>query len=219
MALTRIENRLKLFEKRRSRKRWRHAQPDTNLTWGYEVSGDAFVAKAGEHGAFGPGKAVLEIGPGYGRLLAAALERGVEFGTYVGVDLSPDNVRHLEASFPRPNVRFVCADAETVALEGPFDTVISSLTLKHLFPSFEAALTNVARQMRPGGRAIFDLIEGERRYFESDGVTYIRWYTRAEIEAILDRAGLELVAYDQVRHIAEATRLLVVAQRRPEASR
>jgi SAM-dependent methyltransferase len=205
--------RLRLLEKRRARKRWLRAQPDRNLTWGYEVSGDAFVAKAEEHGAFGPGKAVLEVGPGYGRLLAACLERGVEFGHYLGVDLSSDNVRYLAERFTQPNVRFICADAETVALDEPIDSLISSLTLKHLFPSFERALVNLARRMRPGGLAVFDLIEGDRRYFERDGVTYIRWYMRPEVEAILDRAGLRLVAYDEVLHIAQARRLLVVARR------
>jgi SAM-dependent methyltransferase len=197
----------------RSRRRWRVAAPDARLTWGAELTGDAFVEKAAAHGAFGPGKAVLEVGPGYGRLLRTAIERGDEFGSWTGVDLSAQNVRHLIESFERPGIRFVHADAEKVLLDEPVDAMLSSLTFKHLFPSFERVLVNVSGQMRPGAVVLFDLIEGDRRYFERDGVTYIRWYTRPEIEAILERAGLEPPVFDVVHHHRDASRLLVVARK------
>ena len=199
----------------RSRARWREARPDIHLTWGGELPGEPFVEKAEAHGAFGASKTVLEVGPGYGRLLATCVERGVEFGSYIGIDLSPDNIAHLESRFPQPNVRFVEGDVEQVALDEDVDSLIASLTFKHLFPSFEQALRNLRPRMRPGAVAVFDLIEGERRFFEPDGVTYIRWYTRAEVEAILARVSLELVAFDEVRHLPEQPRLLVVA-RAPE---
>lgn len=203
----------------RSRQRWRTAKPDPNLTWDAELTGEAFVAKAAEYGAFGAGRSILEIGPGYGRLLSACIDRGVEFEHYLGVDLSADNVTHLCEKFDDERVRFVEGDVETVELDRQFDSMISSLTFKHLFPSFEAALANLAPQLRPGGLAIFDLIEGRRRYFEPDAVTYIRWYSREEIEGILDAAGIELVSFDEVRHLPELSRLLVVARTRGRGER
>jgi SAM-dependent methyltransferase len=201
----------------RSRRRWRSAQPTASLTWDAEINGEEFIAKAERYGAFGAGRTILEVGPGYGRLLASCLERGVEFDAYMGIDLSADNVAHLQERFRDNGVRFLVADVESVRLPDPVDAIISSLTFKHLFPSFEAGLRNLAPQLSAGGVAIFDLIEGERRYFEEDGVTYIRWYERPEIERILTAAGLELVAFDEVRHLPEMPRLLVVA-RRPEAT-
>jgi hypothetical protein len=93
------------------------------------------------------------------------------------------------------------------------DAVLSSLTFKHLFPSFERGLANLANQMAPGAVAVFDLIEGERRYFEPDGVTYIRWYTRDEVRELASRAGLDSVEFDEVRHHPEMSRLLVVARK------
>jgi SAM-dependent methyltransferase len=197
----------------RSRGRWRRARPDADLTWGAQVTGEAFIEKAAANGAFGPGKAVLEVGPGYGRLLETAIERGEEFGSWTGIDLSDANVRHLTAKFERDGVRFLQADVESVRLEAPADTVLSSLTFKHLFPSFNRGLANLASQMSPGGVAIFDLIEGERRYFEADGVTYIRWYTRGEVRDLVNRSGLEVTSFDEVRHHPAMTRLLVVAQK------
>jgi SAM-dependent methyltransferase len=196
----------------RSRVRWRTSKPSEDLTWGVRVSGDAFVDKARDYGAFGAEKVILEVGPGYGRLLSACIERGVEFARYIGVDLSSDNIAHLRERFPRNDVRFVQADVETVTIDQPVDAVLSSLTFKHFFPSFQPALQNLRPQLAPGGVLVFDLIEGERRYFEDDQVTYIRWYTKPEIEEILGAAGLDLVVFDEVRHLPELVRLLVVAR-------
>jgi GT2 family glycosyltransferase/SAM-dependent methyltransferase len=197
-----------------SRERWRRAQPDARLTWGTELEGDAFIERASTHGAFGPGRTVVEVGPGYGRLLRAALEAGVEFGRWTGVDLSADIVRYLREEFADPRVAFVNADAEKVTLDEPADALISSLTFKHLYPSFEAALANLAGGLRAGGVVVIDLIEGERAFFEPDGVTYIRWYTRDQVTEIFHRAGLDVTAFDEVRHHPDVSRLLAVGSKR-----
>jgi SAM-dependent methyltransferase len=196
----------------RARERWREAAPDVHLTWARSVKGDAFIEKARAHGAFGPGKTIVEVGPGYGRLLEAARRLGVPYERWVGVDLSPHNVAHLTERFPEE--RFVEGDASTVELDVEADALVSSLTLKHIYPSFEAALTNLAGRLRPGGVAVFDVIEGSRRYFEPDGKTYIRWYTRDELRGICERAGLPDVAFDEVQHDDEPNhrRLLVIAR-------
>jgi SAM-dependent methyltransferase len=197
----------------RSRSRWREASPTNNLTWDTELTGDAFVEKVAATGAFGAETDVLEIGPGYGRLLRACLDTGVAFRSYLGVDLSAENVAHLEQQFGSDRVSFVNADIETVELENDIDLVISSLTLKHLYPSCERALANVSSRLRPGGRLAFDLIEGERRVWEHDNLTYIRSYSREEVREILGRIGFTDVSFDEVTHCPGRTRLLVVAQR------
>lgn len=198
----------------RSRTRWRGAKPTANLTWDVELTGDAFIDRAEHHGVFGEDRNVVEVGPGYGRLLGTALERGLPFASYTGVDLSADNVAHLTEKLADDRIAFVLADVEEVRFEAPVHAVISSLTFKHLFPSFEKALANLASQMAAGGVVLFDLIEGSRRFFEEDGVTYIRAYERHEVEAILDACELDLVALEEVRHHPSLARLLVVGRKR-----
>ena len=199
----------------RSRSRWRAAKPTTHLTWDVELTGDAFIDRAEHHGAFGAGKHVVEVGPGYGRLVETTLGRGLPFASYTGVDLSAENVAHLSEKFPDERVTFVVADVEEVRFDAPVDAVMSSLTFKHLFPSFEMALANVASQMAAGRVVLFDLIEGSRRFFEEDGVTYIRAYERGEIETILAACHLDVVAFEEVRHHPSLARLLVVGRKRP----
>lgn len=197
----------------RSRQRWREAQPVAHLTWGREVSGDAFILKADAYGAFGADKRLLEVGPGYGRLVRSLVKHGAPFKAYTGVDLSAENVRYLRENFQGPEFEFVHGDIESVELGEGFDAAISSLTFKHLYPSFRNALARLAAQANPGALFLFDLYEGVGRHFEDDGVTYIRSYTRPEVSGILTDAGLGLVAFDEVRHDTEHTRLLVVARK------
>jgi SAM-dependent methyltransferase len=197
----------------RAKLRWRAASPDHGLTWGERVSGDAAAAAAAAHGAFGPGRTVLEVGPGYGRVLASCLARELEFGRYIGLDLSERNVEQLRAGFEDPRVEFHRGDAETAALGERPDAVISFLVFKHLYPSFEPALANLAPQLAPGATVLFDLIEGPRTYFHDDGVTYIREYSQDEARRIVERCGLSLTAFDAVEHAPGRERLLVVARK------
>ena len=194
-----------------AKSRWRATAPGPELTWGKELTGDAFVDRAVAHRAFGPDRTVLEVGPGYGRLLRSCLERSVPFHRWVGLDLSAENVQHLSREFPDPRIEFVEGDAESARVDTPIDTVISSLTFKHIYPSFEVALKNLARQLSERGLVLFDLIEGSRRYFHWDEITYVREYSRDDVEDLLARTPLELVGFDTVAHDREHVRLLVVA--------
>src|SRR5207245_3599102 len=120
----------------------------------------------------------LELGPGYGRLVKSLLEKRVPFNEYYGVDISEKNVAHLSENFNLDRIHFVHADAETCDLAMSYDVFLSSLTMKHLYPTFERVLVNLARFANPGCMFCFDLLEGNRTIFEQDKVTYIKWYTR-----------------------------------------
>ena len=195
----------------RSRVRWRNAAPVGHLTWGKEISGDHFVSKLEQHGAFGSDQALLEIGPGYGRLLKSILQSEAPFRTYLGVDLSAQNVAFLSETFSDQRIAFQHGDIETLNFDQKFDVIYSSLTFKHLFPTFEKVLQNVALALNPDALIFFDLIEGSGEHFEHDGVTFLRHYTKEEVRGILNRCGLRLSAWDEVEHTPEQKRLLVVA--------
>ena len=198
---------------RRAQARWREARPQVDLTWGENLSGQPFVAKVVEHGQMTGETRVLEIGPGYGRLLSAFLERNAPFASYTGLDLSEHNVAHLDERFASdPRVSFIQGEVSTAPIPA-FDLCISSLTFKHFYPTFEGALTNCAASMSDQGRFVIDLIEGTRTYFEHDDTTYVHCYQRDEIEQIAARAGLRVLSFDEVVHGPNQARLLVVLGR------
>jgi SAM-dependent methyltransferase len=202
----------------RAKARWRQAAADRHLTWGIEATGDAFVEVVQRYYTFSPTTRVIEIGPGYGRL-ARAFTR-LPHARYVGVDLSEQNVAYLRKEVPA--IEVFHGDIEILELAERFDVMVSSLTLKHLYPDFGRALESAARHLDPDGWLFFDLIEARlldrlaRRtsYFQrAADATYIRRYTRHEVTAIVEGSGLTLVAFDEVRHDPQHTRLLVICRR------
>jgi 2-polyprenyl-3-methyl-5-hydroxy-6-metoxy-1,4-benzoquinol methylase len=196
----------------RAKKRWDESDPDKHLTWGQEISGDHFIRKVALYQVFSKNKAVLEIGPGYGRLIKSCLKNKIPFSRFTGIDISQKNIEYLKQQYSNSNIKFVQGDIESVSLSDKYDIVISSLTLKHIFPSFEKALKNIVGYLNKNARLFFDLIEGDEAYFESS-VTYIRCYTKNEVQKILKNLSLQLVAFDYVIHKENYIRLLVIAKK------
>lgn len=196
-----------------AKRRWRQSSPDTALTWSRQLSGTAFVRLAERYELFGPQNSVLEVGPGYGRLLLALQQEGIPFSQYLGVDISPNQVSYLTERFASDRIHFQLADVESFVADQQFDSLLSSLTFKHLFPSFARAMSNLSRSLKPGGRACIDFIEGRRRLFEDDGVTFIRQYTREEISELMQSCGFEVVAFEPVTHAEDFTRLAAVVEK------
>lgn len=204
-----------------SKTRWMSSTPDQDLTWGHYLTGDSFVAELERLGAFGDGKAILEIGPGYGRLIEAILRRGCGFSIYQGVDLSPKNIEFLKSRFTDPRIEFIVGDAEKVRFDRRFDTVISSLTFKHLFPTFEPTLRHLHEATRPGTIIVFDLMErsnsGSVSSMDYDPEaraegTFVRRYTPDEVRGIVLGSGFELEELGHVTHERFYTRMLVACR-------
>lgn len=101
-----------------------------------------------------PDDAVLDIGCGDGRT-TAAIAKLVPSGRVVGVDLSPDMVRHANTQHGQgaDNLRFQQADAAALPFSEEFSVVFSNATL-HWVPDQRAAVQGIARALRPGGRVI-----------------------------------------------------------------
>jgi len=201
--------------RRRFEARWPLSHPDPELTWGVRLTGDAFVQKAISFGVFSPKSVVLEVGPGYGRILQSIKDSQVPYRRYMGLDISPQTAKLLSQKFASKenNIGFFTGDAESFHPDSPFDVLLSSLTFKHLYPSFERALHNLAQHAQPGAYLLFDLIPGWGRGLCRDGSTFVRLYTKREVRTILHRIGLTLVAFDTVVHDPEHKRMLVVAKR------
>jgi SAM-dependent methyltransferase len=198
----------------RSRSRWREAPSEwRGLTWGQELAGDAFVETAERYAGFAQDKHILEIGPGYGRLLKACLDRGVPFASYCGLDLSEETCAYLRERFSIANVAFAHGDVEQASFHTEFDVVFSSATFQHLYPSMEAALSNLRSNARPGCTFCIDLPEGTFAGFEQDNVTFIHQYTRSDLLEMYERVGLEHVAFDEVVHAPGLERLFAVARK------
>ena len=91
---------------------------------------------------------VLDVasGEGYGAALLAQVARSV-----VGVDCSHPTVHSAIANFPRPNLRFLQADARALPLhDASVDKVVSFETIEHIDRQNEF-LREMRRVLRPDG--------------------------------------------------------------------
>ncbi len=107
-------------------------------------------------GIWEPGREerIVDLGCGWGTFEFALAHRVAEV---VGVDFSEKSVELCRARLerdPRPNVRFVCADAGDTGLEGgAWDLVIAADLFEHLYPEdSERVVREAFRLLRPGGR-------------------------------------------------------------------
>jgi SAM-dependent methyltransferase len=173
-----------------SQRRWLADEPDESLTWGRLMTGDSLWEVYREARRFVGAENILEIGPGYGRLLEAALKLKAPFGSYMGVDLSPARAKRLGGKFRQRNIRFQAGDINVWRSETKFDVAIVSVTFDFLYPDCRRALANLRGQMAPGAHLFADFIPGEQSTaaFEPNG-TYIRCYPQAEIKELLSESG------------------------------
>lgn len=103
-----------------------------------------------------PGGHVLDIGCGFGDTTRQLAERVGPDGFAVGVDAAPrfvEAARAEAAAAGVDNVRFDVMDVETTPFEERFDHAFSRMGTM-FFANPVAALRNVRRALRPGGRLV-----------------------------------------------------------------
>jgi SAM-dependent methyltransferase len=189
----------------RSQERWKGDEHDNRLTWGSIMTGDSFIDVVCKYHTFTGEESLLEVGPGYGRLLATLLERRLPFGSYLGLELSDARVQKLTEQFSFPHIRFVTADILQDAQDYTADVVLCSSTFEHLFPSMLEALQNLHRMSRIGTKLFIDFILPEEdphlstshAYFEYTSA-YIRIYSLLEIETLFAEAGFRVLEVENI---------------------
>jgi arsenite methyltransferase len=102
-----------------------------------------------------PGERILDVGCGPGFYVAELLEAVGPAGFVVGVDVSPPMLAiaaHRTGSFP--NIAFHQADATALPVESEdFDAALSVQVLEYVH-DLQAALGEIHRTLRPGGRVV-----------------------------------------------------------------
>ncbi len=106
-----------------------------------------------EKSTFSGDERVLDIGCGDG-FLTCLLASRVPRGEVLGVDVSPEMVRHAARRYPREayaNLRFAVMDARHLAFREEFDLVFSNAAL-HWIPDHAPVLRGIRESLRRGGR-------------------------------------------------------------------
>ncbi|MGI8461789.1 MAG: methyltransferase domain-containing protein [Solirubrobacterales bacterium] len=153
--------------------------------------GEAATRRSLELSELREGERLLDVGsgPGVSAMLAAR-----EFGSVVaGLEFGPDTVREAQASADAAGlcdrVGFIVGDASALPFaDGEFDAVLCECSLS-TFPDKDAALGEIRRVLRPGGRAaISDVVVDRRRLPDALSGTVA---TLACVGGALSRDGYE----------------------------
>jgi 2-polyprenyl-3-methyl-5-hydroxy-6-metoxy-1,4-benzoquinol methylase len=160
------------------------------------------------------GRRVLEIACGRGDFAAWCVSRPAPPALLVAGDLSGAALRIARGrAGASASAAFFQADAEAIALRSAtFDTVICCETLEHLYKP-RAALNELARVLRPGGRLFLTTpnylgpMGGYRGYLRLTGRRYSeegqpvnRFLLTPRVRHWVRRAGLNIVGTDGTGH-------------------
>jgi ubiquinone/menaquinone biosynthesis C-methylase UbiE len=182
------------------------------LIWNWDSpSGRARAARRAallvEAAGLRPGVRALELGCGTGVFLEKVAVHGA---TITGIDLSADLLsRCAERMAAASHVTLVRGNAEKMPFpDGAFDAVYGSSILHHL--NLEAALAEVRRVLRPGGRLAFaepNILNPQvavmfrlgitKKYFgvSPDEMAFSRFHARAAAQRA-GLAGIEVTPFD-----------------------
>jgi SAM-dependent methyltransferase len=147
---------------------------------------------------------VLDVGCGAGNVARVLRAAGAE--TITGIEMVPEAAALAEPALDRLVVDTVEEALGSGDLGGPFDTIVVYDVLEHLVDP-EPVVRDLLALAAPGGRLhvsvpnarnytlVRDLVlRGTFGYadFGHRDATHLRWFTRADIVALIGRAGWEV---------------------------
>ena len=99
-----------------------------------------------------PGGTALDVGSGPGNVTASLARAAGPGGLALGVDISEPMLARAVRAEAGPQVGFIRADAQRLPLRDNTIDAVTSLAVLQLIPDPAAALAEMARVLRPGGR-------------------------------------------------------------------
>jgi SAM-dependent methyltransferase len=155
------------------------------------------------------------------RILAWAADRGARA---FGIDIAEPTVNQARAAFRRDSGPLRAAAADVRALpfrDASFDAIYSMGTIEH-FDETEQAVKEMARVLKPGGRAIIGVPNRHDPFLRPILATvlqtvglyaygYEKSYSRRALREMLERAGLSVAAETAILFIPGGLRMLDLA--------
>jgi len=150
-----------------------------------------------------PGGTALDVGSGPGNVTAWLARAAAPGGLALGVDISEPMLTRAVRAESVSQVGFIRADAQRLPLRDNTVDAVVSLAVLQLIPNPSAALVEMARVLRPGGRlAIMVPIFGNMARFSRklpDGGAHV--FQDDEIGDILEDNGFATVRVKNFGHL------------------
>ena len=135
-----------------------YADDDEPLSRALERKFDWAIDKC----ALGPGKRVLEIGPGWGAFAGHALQAGVRFTGITNSEVSQSYLRSKLANFG-DQFDILLTDFYDYEPDEKFDAIVIMGVIEHL-PNYERVLRKFYALLKPGGLVFLDGSAARKKY-------------------------------------------------------
>jgi SAM-dependent methyltransferase len=139
-----------------------------------------------------------------------------------GIDISAPTIRQAQTAFDGTRLHAAQADVRDLPFpDATFDAIYSMGTIEH-FDETERAVAEIARVLKPGGRAIVGVPNRHDPFLRPAlvavlhavglyGYGFEKSYSRRELRRMLERAGLTVVAETGILFIPGWLRMLDLA--------
>jgi cyclopropane-fatty-acyl-phospholipid synthase len=135
-----------------------YANDDEPLATALERKFDWAIEKC----ELGPGKRVLEIGPGWGAFASHALQTGVRFTGITNSEVSQSYLRSKLSNFG-DRFDILLTDFYNYEPKEPYDAIVIMGVIEHL-PDYERVLKKFSRLLKPGGLVFLDGSAAKKKY-------------------------------------------------------
>jgi cyclopropane-fatty-acyl-phospholipid synthase len=135
-----------------------YANDDEPLATALERKFDWAIEKC----ELGPGKRVLEIGPGWGAFASHALQTGVRFTGITNSEVSQSYLRSKLSNFG-DSFDILLTDFYNYEPKEPYDAIVIMGVIEHL-PDYERVLKKFSRLLKPGGLVFLDGSAAKKKY-------------------------------------------------------
>jgi len=179
----------------------------TNLPEGLRESGAIEVRE--RLGTISGGE-ILDVGTQDGEFIGTLIKTLKEYTSFVGIDISPDDLKKAREKFKDSPVDFVEMNAERMSFpDNHFDTVCISYSIHHL-ENIDTVLAEMYRVLKPGGNFIIQELYSDGKQTEAQqlskeihnlnvkidtvlGIPHFEALTRQELRNEVNKVGLSIV--------------------------
>ena len=144
---------------------------------------------------------VLELGCGPGNVIKYLHGKRPDI-KFIGIDLAPAMIETAQKE--NPGQKFYILDIRNIdVVANRFDGIISAFSIPYLLHSdVEILLANCRKLLKPNGLLYLSCMEGpesssgsEKTSFTGEFVMYISYYSRKQLEAMMQNYGFELIEF------------------------
>lgn len=156
------------------------------------------------------GGIILDVGTQDGDFIATMMKTLKDYNSFIGIDISEDDIAKAREKFKGDPVEFMEMNAEKMSFQdNHFDTVCISYSIHHLV-NIDAVLAEMYRVLKPGGAFIIQELYSDGEQTETQrvdmdvhnlniridtilGIPHFEALTRQELRNAVNKIGLNIV--------------------------